>query len=144
MNAKLLTLLTALATAGPAVAQNPTDHSHAEGEHHDLSAREIISPASVAAYLTHTPEIDAALADGGEPVVADMLGVVCDFCATAMNKIFGKRREVAAVYVDLDSKALSLVLNSGMTLSDEKIGKLARKAGYKVAAVRRGGDALGA
>ena len=27
-----------------------------------------------------------------------------------MNKIFSKREEVAAIYVDLDTKALSLVL----------------------------------
>ena len=56
--------------------------------------------------LTRTDAIEAALSEGGEPIVADVLGVVCDFCALAMNKIFGKRGEVAALYVDLDTKAL--------------------------------------
>ena len=70
-----------------------------------------------AATITHTNEISAALANGGAPVVVDVLGVVCDFCATAMNKIFSKRDEVAAIYVDLDKKTLSLVINDGSDLS---------------------------
>jgi hypothetical protein len=93
--------------------------------------------------MTHTDAINDALAEGGEPIVADVLGVVCDFCALAMNKIFGQREEIAAVYVDLDTKALNLVLIPGATLSDETIAELAVQAGYRVAAVRRGEQALG-
>ena len=70
--------------------------------------------------------------------MADVLGVVCDFCAVAMNKIFGKREEVAAIYVDLDTKALSLVLVPGASLSDETIAELAVQAGYRIADIRRG------
>ena len=93
--------------------------------------------------LTHTDEIDSALAEGGEPIVADVLGVVCDFCALAMNKIFSKREEVAAIYVDLDTKALSLVLVPSASLSDDTIAELAVQAGYRVADIRRGDAALG-
>ena len=56
---------------------------------------------NMGATITQTDDVAAALA-GGAPVVVGVLGVVCDFCATAMNKTFGKRDEVAAVYVDLD------------------------------------------
>ena len=111
------------------------EHTVANGEHE--------ADVTGAVTLTHTPEIDAALAEGGEPIVADVLGVVCDFCATAMNKIFGKRAEVAAIYVDLDTKALSIVTHEQGSLSDEDIGSLAEQAGYRVAAVRRGAAALG-
>jgi len=69
--------------------------------------------------------------------------VVCDFCALAMNKIFGSRPEVAAVYVDLDTKALSLVLSPGSGLSDAEIAELAVQAGYRIAAIRRDEAALG-
>jgi hypothetical protein len=117
-------------------------HQHDEGEH-DVADGEHDAHATGAVTLTHTPEIDAALAEGGEPIVADVLGVVCDFCATAMNKIFGKRAEVAAIYVDLDTKALSIVTHEQGSLSDEDIGSLAEQAGYRVAAVRRGAAALG-
>jgi len=93
--------------------------------------------------LTLTEDIESALAQGGEPIVADVLGVVCDFCALAMNKIFGKREEVAAIYVDLDTKALSLVLVPGASMSDQTIADLAVQAGYRIADVRRGTEALG-
>jgi hypothetical protein len=117
-------------------------HQHDEGEQ-DVANVEHEAHVTGAVTLTRTPEIDAALAEGGEPIVADVLGVVCDFCATAMNKIFGKRAEVAAIYVDLDTKALSIVTFEQGSLSDEDIGSLAEQAGYRVAAVRRGAAALG-
>lgn len=117
-------------------------HEHDEGEQ-TVANGDHEAQVAGAVTLTHTPEIDAALAEGGEPIVADVLGVVCDFCATAMNKIFGKREEVAAIYVDLDTKALSIVTHEQGSLSDEDIGALAEQAGYRVAAVRRGAAALG-
>lgn len=110
---------------------------HGEHEGHDHGAM------SMAATITQTDDVAAALAAGGAPVVVDVLGVVCDFCATAMNKIFGKRDEVAAVYVDLDKKTLSLVIGEGEALSDKQIEKLAKKAGYRIAAIRRDSEALG-
>ena len=60
-----------------------------------------------------------------------MYWVWFDFCATAMNKIFGKRQEVAAVYVDLD-KDLEPCPASGEDLSDQDIEKLAEQAGYRI------------
>ena len=99
--------------------------------------------AMIAATITHTNEISAALANGGTPVVVDVLGVVCDFCATAMNKVFSKRDEVAAIYVDLDKKTLNLVINDGSDLSDKQIEKLAKQAGYRIAAIRRDNEAMG-
>ena len=50
-----------------------------------------------------------------------------------MNKIFGKREEVAAIYVDLDTKALSLVLVPGASMSDQTIADLAVQVGYRIA-----------
>ena len=125
-----------------------TQHGHADaGHHHDAHAGGPDNDAPEAtehtAMLTVTNAIEVALSEGGEPIVADVLGVVCDFCALAMNKIFGKRDEVAALYVDLDTKALSLVLKPGASLSDEAIANLAIQAGYRVADVRRGKEALG-
>jgi len=113
--------------------------SHDHSAHPDAGGQDA---AASGAPITRTEEIAAALASGGEPIVVDVLGVVCDFCATAMNKTFGKREEVAAVYVDLDRKTLSLVLRKGRMLTDENVGKLVEKAGYRMAAIRRGDAAL--
>ena len=118
------------------------EHSHGSHEHPTENAKEDVMTMSAAA-ITTTDDITAALANGGAPVVVDVLGVVCDFCAVAMNKIFGKREEVSALYVDLDKKTLSLVVNKGASLSDEDIENLAKKAGYRIAAIRRDAEALG-
>ena len=112
-------------------------HDHAQHEGHDHSGM------LLAATITQTEEVAAAIRAGGEPIVVDVLGVVCDFCAMAMNKVFGKRGEVTAVHVDLDKKTLSLVIEKGETLSDKQIENLAKKAGYRIAAIRRNSEALG-
>ena len=117
-------------------------HEH-ESHHHSAMAHDHGDMGMKVATITHTDEISAALANGGAPVVVDVLGVVCDFCATAMNKIFSKRDEVAAIYVDLDKKTLSLVINDGSDLSDKQIEKLAKQAGYRIAAIRRDSEAMG-
>ena len=87
--------------------------------------------------ITHTAEIHTALENGGSPVVVEVLGVVCDFCATAMNKVFAKRDEVSAIYVDLDKKTLNLVIKNGFYLSNDEIVRLAQQSGYRVATIHR-------
>lgn len=126
-----------------ATHQDHSTHSGHADLHKDEGEAGTDTSNSTHPVMTHTDAISDALAEGGEPIVADVLGVVCDFCALAMNKIFGQREEIAAVYVDLDTKALNLVLIPGATLSDETIAELAVQAGYRVAAVRRGEQALG-
>ena len=150
---KIAALVTVLCIPHPLSAQEHHDHSthtaHDMHEHHGDQEAEVANTShdghasTSEAILTRTEDIESALAEGGEPIVADVLGVVCDFCAVAMNKIFGKREEVAAIYVDLDTKALSLVLVPGASLSDETIAELAVQAGYRIAEVRRGDAALG-
>jgi hypothetical protein len=126
-----------------ATHQDHLTHPDHADHHNDEGEAGADTSNSMHPVMTHTDAISDALAEGGEPIVADVLGVVCDFCALAMNKIFGQREEIAAVYVDLDTKALNLVLIPGATLSDETIAELAVQAGYRVAAVRRGEQALG-
>ena len=117
------------------------EHEHEQSVSENTADAASVTPAT--GRLTTTPEIEAALANGGTAVVADVLGVVCDFCAVAMNKIFGKQEEVAAVYVDLDTKALNLVFKPGASLDDDAIAALAVQAGYRIAAVHRSAAVLG-
>ena len=148
-----ITIIIALCSGLPAIAQEHHAHdNHATQDTHDQHdhkeansnhASHSDHAASARPLLTRTDDIESALAEGGEPIVADVLGVVCDFCALAMNKIFSKREEVAAIYVDLDTKALSLVLAPGASMTDQTIADLAVQAGYRIAEVRRGDAALG-
>ena len=149
---KTIVMTTTLCLCLFATAQEHDHEDHATHdmhEHHDHQesdsghAADAGHGASAVPILTHTQDIDSALAQGGEPIVADVLGVVCDFCALAMNKIFSKREEVAAIYVDLDTKALNLVLVPGASMSDQTIADLDVQASYRIADVRRGDEALG-
>ena len=128
-----------LSTAAWSQHEHKHEHEHGASD----SGADVATATPATGRLTITPEIEIALANGGTAVVADVLGVVCDFCAVAMNKIFGDQPEVAAVYVDLDTKALSLVLSPSSSLSDAAIADLAVQAGYRIAAIRRDEAALG-
>lgn len=123
---------------GSAYTGDHAGHDHAKDPHagHDMGEKE------GKLMLADQPELAAALAAGGEPVVAKVLGAVCDFCAKAMNKTFGKRDDVAAVYVDLDAKTLNLVLVPGATMTDRVLKKAVKKSGYKVDSIARGAATL--
>ena len=122
-------------------SQHEHEHEHEHGAYD--SGADVATATPATGRLTITPEIEIALANGGNAVVAEVLGVVCDFCAVAMNKIFGRQEEVAAVYVDLDTKALNLVFKPGASLDDDAIAALAVQAGYRIAAVHRSDAILG-
>ena len=166
---RTLTITAALAISAPAFAQvdhskmdhSKMDHSTASSQsmdhgdmdhgtmhgddhaHHDTdTAKTLLGDAAGTVQLANQPELRTAVAAGGEPIVANVLGAVCDFCATAMNKTFGKRDEVAATYVDLDAKTLNIVLKPGASLSDEDIMRTVKKAGYRVETITRGAAVL--
>jgi copper chaperone CopZ len=84
-----------------------------------------------------TPEIDAALSQGGSLVTVKVSGMVCDFCAVSLKKTFGKRPEVAASHVDLDTKQLLLVLKPDTTLDDATISQTVIKSGYLTESIQR-------
>ncbi len=98
----------------------------------------MLSGASTAAFAGEPP---AKLEGPAIAQVADisvgLKGLVCDFCSIALNKTFKKDKAVAATYVDLDTKTLSIVLNAGKGLTDAQIEKLVKKAGYNVTEITR-------
>ena len=146
---KLIITVGLLTFAAPAFAQDKhhsgttyQDKHHSgttyQDKHHSGTTYQDASEQTASLQLADTPELTQALAAGGEPIVAKVLGAVCDFCAKAMNKTFGKRDDVAAVYVDLDAKTLNLVMSSGASMDDKTLRKLVKKAGYKVEIIARG------
>ena len=116
----------AIAGFGYAAAQ-PADHT--EGEH---------AHAEAGLQPTLHADIQTALAEGGSLVVAEVNGMVCDFCATAMTRTFERRDEVSAVHVDLDAKTLQLVIRDGHAMDDAVVADLVTRSGYEPVAIRRG------
>ena len=72
-------------------------------------------------------------------IVVKLRGLVCDFCAHALEKVFRKRKEVSRISVDLETKLLTLYLKKGQDLKDKKVRKLVEDAGYNTVAIQRKG-----
>ncbi len=80
----------------------------------------------------------------GETVRAHVNGLVCDFCARAIQKVFGKQEAVENVNVNLTEKLITLGLKDGQTLDDVTITKLVNDSGYALVSIEReAGDAQG-
>jgi copper chaperone CopZ len=67
-------------------------------------------------------------------------GLVCDFCARAVEKTFGKQDAVSTVKVDLDKKIVVLEFKDQKNIDDTAITKLITDAGYNVVSIDRGGE----
>lgn len=76
------------------------------------------------------------LADQTEGIQRDVVvkvnGMVCDFCAQSIKKVFGKQDSVAAVDVDLDKGEIIIDLKDGQKIDHETITALVTDAGYNV------------
>jgi len=70
-------------------------------------------------------------------VTAKVNGMVCDFCARAVTKVFGKQDAVENVHVDLDNGEIHVTLKPGADLSDEKVADLVKKTGYDLVSIER-------
>ena len=65
-------------------------------------------------------------------------GLVCDFCARALEKTFGKRSDVSGIDVDLDNGKVNVLMNQNATIDNKIITKLVTDSGYKVVAIDKG------
>lgn len=72
----------------------------------------------------------------GGTVYVDVNGLVCDFCARALEKVFKKEASVESIKVDLDKKVVSIHFNPDQKLEDKKIKQLITDAGYNVRGIR--------
>ena len=116
--------------AVPALAEEGMDHTHMDHSGHADAMR----PAPA------TNETTPSTASG-ETITARVNGLVCDFCAQSIRKVFGKQTAVETVKVDLDNGEVVIGLKKGETMDDETIGKLIRKSGYALVGIERAGGA---
>lgn len=65
-------------------------------------------------------------------------GLVCDFCAQALEKTFGKRAEVDSIKVDLDNGMVHIAYKQGQSLPDAEVTRLITDSGYAVESMQKG------
>jgi copper chaperone CopZ len=70
-------------------------------------------------------------------VTVDVNGLVCEFCASTIEKTFKKKDEVESIKVDLDTKKVTINFKENQNLSDEGIKEIIRGNGYNVEKINR-------
>lgn len=71
-------------------------------------------------------------------VAVEVNGLVCDFCARAIEKVFRKKEEVANIGVNLDAGKISITMNDNQSIDDETLTQLITDSGYDVVKINRG------
>ena len=64
-------------------------------------------------------------------------GMVCDFCAQAIEKVFMKKAEVQGINVDLENQKVVIYLKENAVIEDTEIVKLFEESGYSVDNINR-------
>ena len=64
-------------------------------------------------------------------------GMVCDFCAQAIERVFMKREEVAGITINLDDQNVIIALKSEKDIENTTIEELFLNAGYNVQTINR-------
>lgn len=72
-----------------------------------------------------------------DDIVVTVNGMVCDFCAQSLEKVFKKEESVNGIDVSLDDQTVTVDTKEGQTLSDEKIKELIEWGGYDFVSIER-------
>ena len=70
--------------------------------------------------------------DSSSTIYAYVNGLVCDFCARALEKTIGKNDAVKSIKVDLKEKIITINFNENKKIEDSVIKQLIADAGYSV------------
>lgn len=105
--------------------------SHAQhGEHEHNHEGQVLEPSAASSDMEN-----AACED---TINIKASGLVCDFCARSLEKVFLKRGDVAGISVDLGKGSIVVAMKPGSTIDDKTLTKLITDSGYNVNAIRRG------
>ena len=73
----------------------------------------------------------------GTLITMKIKGLICDFCAQAIEKVFFKQKEVSSIWLSLEDKILRVNLKKGKSLTDTLLKKLIGDAGYNLVSIKR-------
>ena len=71
-------------------------------------------------------------------ITADVEGMVCDFCARAVEKVFLKQAAVEGININLDQQKIEIHLKQDQTMETAVIEQLIVDSGYNVKEIRYG------
>ena len=83
---------------------------------------------------------DAGLSKGeitNNIISVNVNGMVCDFCAQSIEKVFMKREEVKGINVNLENQKVIIYLQEAVNIEDAVIDTIFEDAGYSVEKITR-------
>lgn len=72
-----------------------------------------------------------------ERIAVKVNGLVCDFCARALEKVFSKQDSVTGIQVDLAAGHIAVDMKPNMKMDDATLTKLITDSGYNVREIDR-------
>lgn len=102
----------------------------------------LLAGAAPSAHANHTAGAPEKMQAGnvnqtGTLIEIGVNGLVCDFCARTLEKIFMKRSDVAGIDVSLDESRILISMQNGKDIEDAELNKLVTDAGYNISAITR-------
>lgn len=73
----------------------------------------------------------------GKTLLVLINGLVCDFCARSIEKVFNKQNSVKNVNINLEKMLITINLKSGEKLDDATVKRLVEDSGYDVQGIER-------
>jgi len=108
----------------------PSLAQHGGHEHNHNHEGQVVEPSAASNDMEN-----AACED---TVNIKVSGLVCDFCARSLEKVFLKRGDVAGIKVDLGKGSVVVAMKPGLPIDDATLTKLITDSGYNVSAIHRG------
>jgi len=136
----ILTMSILLISATPSFAEHSNHSNHSESaateeKTSDTKTKHNMMDHKMHGMDKHEKNKEMHATKKGDAIVKAN-GLVCDFCARALEKVFKKQSEVKDINVDLTTKNITIFFNEGKTLSEEKIKEFIKDAGYDVEEVK--------
>ena len=116
-----------------AVAQEHSHDQHHHHHHHQQNDNESGQQASKVATAAPLAANDKSCQ---QQLNIEVNGLVCDFCARALEKVFKANPAVDEILVDLQNGLVQVELVSEGVLAEAKIEQMITDSGYNMVAVK--------
>lgn len=131
---KMITAATVAAIAAAMVAAVPANAGHDKNHSHGETP-----PEQTETLRTETSRTKDRAEHAGEIIQVRVNGLVCDFCAQSIRKVFLRTGAVNETEVDLKDRRVTVYLKEGGNLTDETVKKLLEDSGYSTVSISRSG-----
>ena len=140
MKKLFLTLGMITTFASPLVSQVAFADHHLGVKHEGMAHGEAAHAGMAhgeAAHAGNDIKKHVASIKSGKTIVAHVEGMVCDFCARGLEKVFGKKDAVKNIIVSLEQGTVTIQMHPNKNLSDDEIVKIIKGNGINTTSINR-------